>query len=687
MKSTMPARAKSKKQRAPAQPQPLIVTRPDSEGSFTKTAVSSVPGSAKLNIALCLLLGLATLAVYFRATTNPFVNYDDQGYVSENANVQKGLTWATVRWALVSTDASNWHPLTWLSHALDCQLYGLNPAGHHFTSVLLHALNALLIFLLLLRVTGATTRSLLVAAFFALHPLNVESVAWIAERKTVLCMLFFLLTLAAYGWYARRPGIGRYLAVTALFVAALMAKPMAVTLPFVLLLVDFWPLHRVLGFSAPSTVFPLEQRSFKSLALEKLPLLLLSVVSSVITIVAQGAAVSTNAALPLWARLANALYAYSMYLVKAVWPIHLAAFYPYQGSRLALWQGLLCLLFLVLVSAWAWQERATGFALVGWLWFLGTLVPVIGLVQVGDQAMADRYAYFPLIGFFVMLVWSIADWIGKRRLDPRPFVAAALVVLAAFSYLTWRQIGTWHSSFDLWTHALSVTTNNYMAEDYVGTVLLVDSFEKTGQRYSDEALGHFQRAAAINPWDAISHLNVAADYHEHGRLEDAVKEYDVVLGVTRDPHLLAKALFGLGNAQHQLGNEKDAIGAYESALQVSSDPHMTARNLLGLGDVYRAEGDIPTARRYYQQAAKEDPKNRSAFASMGELAMDQRIQQLAAAAAAHPTPLAYVQIGQLQIAAGRPAQARTSFQTALKLDPKSRDAQDALKSLADQPIH
>ncbi len=647
--------------------------------------MSRAPSSAKGKLALCVLLALATFAVYFRATTNPFVNYDDGGYVTENPKVLQGLSWATVRWAFISTDASNWHPLTWLSHALDCQLFSLNAAGHHFTSVLLHVLNVLLLFLLLHRVTGAATRSFFVAALFALHPINVESVAWIAERKTVLCMFFFLLTLGAYGWYARSPNVRRYLAVVALLVAALMAKPMAVTLPFVLLLVDFWPLNRVLGFSAPSLAFPLEQRPLKSLALEKLPLLLLSLLSSVVTVVAQGAAVSRNPLLTFWVRLANALYAYSMYLVKAAWPVHLAAFYPYEGMRLSAWQILLCVLFLSLITGWAWRKRATGVALVGWLWFLGTLVPVIGLVQVGDQAMADRYAYFPLIGLFVMVVWSVADWIGKRRLDPRPFVAATLAALATFSVLTWRQIGTWHSSFDLWTHALSVTTNNYMAEDYVGTVELVDVFERTGQRYSDEALGHFQRAAAINPFDGISHLNIAADHHEHGRLEDAVNEYDIVLGVTRDPHLLAKALFGLGDAQHQLGHEKDAIGAYESALQVTSEPHMVAKNLLGLGDAYREQGDIPTARRYYQQAARTDPQNRSVFVSMGKLAMDQRILQLGAAASAHPTPTAYLQLGQLQVAAGHTAQARVSFQTALRLDPKSHDAQAALSGLPDQP--
>jgi tetratricopeptide (TPR) repeat protein len=630
---------------------------------------------------LCVLLAVATFSVYFRATMNPFVNYDDQGYVTENTHVQQGLTWGTVHWALVSSEASNWHPLTWTSHALDFQLYGLNAAGHHLTSILLHTLNAVLLFLLLFRATGKTARSLLVTSLFALHPINVESVAWVAERKSVLCMFFFLLTLGAYGWYARRPNLQRYLAVAGLFVLALAAKPMAVTLPFVLLLVDFWPLHRVLGVSPPSAAFPLRQTSFRSLILEKLPLLLLSIASSVITMVVQGAAISTNAGLPVQIRLANALYAYSMYVVKAFWPVHLAAYYPYQGSRLSVWEILLCVLFLTLCSAWVWSKRSSLVAPVGWFWYLGTLIPVIGLVQVGDQGMADRYAYFPLIGIFVILVWTISDWIEGRHFATRPWAAAAVVILAALSFLTWRQIGTWHSSYELWSHALSVTQDNYMAEDYVGTVLLVDTFEHTGQRYSEEALVHFQRAAAINPRDAISHLNIGADYHEHGRLQEAIQQYRTAVGLVRDPHLMEKSLFGLGDAYHQLGNDQEAIQAYQAALDVSDDPHEQAKNFLALGDAYRQLGDPATAKQYYQKALKADPQNQNAFMAMGKLAMDVRIKQLVESASAHPSSQAYLQLGRLQVAAGRIPEARTSFHTALKLDPKSPETQEALNSL------
>jgi hypothetical protein len=291
---------------------------------------------------LCGLLMVSTFAVYFRATTNPFVNYDDQDYVVDNPQVQQGLTGATVRWAFTTTDAHNWHPLTWLSHALDCELFGLKPAGHHASSILLHTLNAGILFLLLAGATGMTGRSLIVAALFALHPLNVESVAWVAERKTVLSMFFLLLTLAAYGWHARRPGLGRYLVVALLFALGLSAKPMIVTLPFALVLLDFWPLQRVQGLDA-SSAFPVPQYSLGRLVIEKLPLLLLAAASSAITMVAQRGVISYNQDLPVLARSFNAIYAYSAYLTKALWPAHLALFYPYEGMRMNGWQFLFSL--------------------------------------------------------------------------------------------------------------------------------------------------------------------------------------------------------------------------------------------------------------------------------------------------------------------------------------------------------
>jgi tetratricopeptide (TPR) repeat protein len=641
----MPAKTKPKKSSVT---RPLQVATKTSEVVQPATVEPVTVGEAsprktQHTFALCLLLAAMVFSVYFRAMKNPFVNYDDQGYVVENLHVQQGLNLTTLRWALTSAEADNWHPLTWLSHALDCQLFGLNAAGHHSTSILLHALNAILLFLLLLAATKKTGRSFAVAAIFALHPINVESVAWVAERKNVLSMFFFLLTLGTYGWYARRPGVARYLAVAGLFALGLAAKPMIVTLPFVLLLLDFWPLQRVLPLPA-SSVFPVSQSSFWHLALEKLPLLALSVASSWITLIVQRGAMASTVNLPFGARLLNSVYAYSAYIVKAFWPVHLASFYPHEGIRLTGWQIQLSIFLLAAISYGIWRGRARLYLPVGWFWFLGTLVPVIGLVQVGDQGMADRYAYLPLIGLFWIAVWGLADFAESRRLDARVCKLAAALVLAVLSFATWRQIGFWRSSYDLWAHALEVTKDNFVAEDYVGTSLLLQTFEATGQRSSPQALVHFQNAERINPLDPISHLNVGANFHEHGQLQEAIREYQAVLGLTRDPHLLSKSLINLGTANQQLGN-------------------------------------FAAARQYYAAALKLDPKNLSILMSLGKLRMEERIQALSAAASDHPSPRAYFQLGQIQQAAGHIPEARSSFQTALKLDPKFADAKAALNDL------
>jgi len=512
------------------------------------------------------------------------------------------------------------------------------------TSVLLHVLNTLLIFLLLSRATGARLRSLAVAALFGLHPINVESVAWIAERKNVLCMFFMLLTLAAYGWYARRPRLDCYLTVMGLFVLALAAKPMAVTLPFALLLVDFWPLQRVNSLK-PAEAFPVPQAPLWRLALEKIPLVLLSVASSVITMIAQKAAVATNESVALPVRLVNAVYAYTMYVVKAFLPVRLASFYPYEGYRLSDARLLLCVVFLVCVTFWAWRKRALTYLPAGWLWFLGTLVPMIGVVQVGDQAMADRYAYLPLLGIFVMVVWGVGDVVEKRKLDLRIWVGATAAIVVALSIGTWRQIGFWNSSRDLWFHALAVTKDNYMAEDYAGSALLADHFEATGERRLEEAAVHFQNAVRINPNDAISHLNLGADEHERGLYRKAIQQYRAVLALTQDQHLDAKALSDLGAASQQLG-------------------------------------DYAAASEYYHQARQLEPDNDTIFMNIGRLGMMERMQELSAETSAKPTPEGYLELGQLQQAVGLALDARRSFEAAIKLNPKFAEARKALEGLA-----
>ena len=460
--------------------------------------------------AVCLLLAVVVFAVYFPVLRHPFVIYDDVDYVSQNQQVQQGLTLGTLRWALTSMQFSNWHPLTWMSHALDCELFGLDAGGHHLTSLLLHAINAVILFFLLSRMTGKIGRSLMVALLFGLHPVNVESVAWVAERKTVLSMLFLLLALWAYLWYVRKPGIGRHGCVDALFALALAAKPMAVTFPFLLLLLDYWPLQRIKlqriklqqdnDWQSPSETLSLPQVPPLRLFTEKLPLFALSAASCTVTVIAQHrVALKTMEAFPLRDRVVNAIFSYVMYLWKFVWPVHLSVFYAPQGSRLAIWQAVLCLAFITAISILVWRERRSRpYLLFGWLWFLGTLVPMIGIVQVGDQGMADRYAYLPYVGIFIAAVWGLADLAERSRIESRWSAAAACAVLLVLSFLTRGQLRNWESSYALFTHSLQVAPDNYVAENIVGTALLEEAFRTTGQKCATEALVHFEDAVRIN---------------------------------------------------------------------------------------------------------------------------------------------------------------------------------------------
>jgi len=463
---------------------------------------------ALANPLLGALLAIATIALYIPVIGHSFLILDDQEYVTANSHIHQGLTWNTIKWAFTSTVAANWHPLTWLSHALDYQIFGLNPAGHHLDSVLLHALNAVLLFLLLAWATRHPRPSLLVAALFALHPINVESVAWVAERKNVLSTLFFILAIVVYVWYARKPEWRRYLLLAALFAAGLMAKPMVVTLPFVLLLLDYWPLERVSldriqnrSASTPPQVSPAK------LLLEKIPLLFLSAASAWITLKAQRSAVRTFEDLPLTLRVENAVTSYALYLWKMVWPARLA-FYPHAAT-LPTWQWVLSPLVLVAITITAFVAAFRGkrYLLVGWLWFLGTLVPVIGLVQVGEYAMADRYAYVPLIGIFIMIAWSLDDLAEAKGVRTVWCVIPALCVMAALSVVTFRQLNFWESDYDLWAHTLEVGESP-LAHNALGMALMHPESELTPkdletagtqQNRMDEARQHFERALELPP--------------------------------------------------------------------------------------------------------------------------------------------------------------------------------------------
>lgn len=579
--------------------------------------------------ALCVLLAVITSAVYSPVANHPFINYDDSDYVTENQHVREGLTWQTISWAMTAPTAANWHPVTWLSHALDCQLYGLDPAGHHITSLLLHICNVLLLFLLLFRVTGALWRSVMVAALFALHPLNVESVAWIAERKNVLSMFCFLLALGAYGWYALRPNWRRYSVIAVFFALGLAAKPMVITLPCVLLLLDYWPLNRIAGWTTPSSNFPVEQRQWPRLVWEKIPLLLLSAASAVITMVVQsvGHAVRPLGDLPLSVRLENAVYSYMMYLAKTFWPARLAPMYPHPLDSLSFTQIGFSVVLLVGITALVWTERRKyPYAVVGWLWFLGTLVPVIGVIQVGAQAMADRYAYLPLIGIFVIVVWGLSDILSAHSFGRPTAIVAAAAVLPALSFMTVRQLGYWQSSMDLWTHTLEVTHDNFIADDIMGTLLL-----KEGRM---DALNYFEDAARLMPSDPIALGALGANLHDRGKLEEAIHEYTIALRT--EPH-----------------------------------PQFRAHLQADLGVIYRQLGDYSSARENSHQALAEDPKE-----------VQDMIQQLSQVVASHPAAQGYWRLGLLLEGADKLAEARAAYEKALSLNPDFLPARKALNAIA-----
>jgi len=553
----------------------LTAARP-SPTSEIKSSSASRPSAFpdKWGFALALLLIVATVALYHPVKRYPFVTFDDRDYVTRNYQIQTGVDWGTVQWAFTTFYASNWHPLTWLSHALDCQLFDLNASRHHDTNVLFHALNAGLLFWVLWRATGLAGRSFMVAALFALHPINVESVAWVSERKNVLSMFFFLLALGCYRWYALKPRVERYLAVVVLYALGLMAKPQVITFPCVLLLWDYWPLRRMFAASGESSATAhadgVPAQSLGWLVVEKLPLLALSAASAVITLKAQASSGALNGTFTSYAfsvRLENAIVSYVRYLGKAVWPVHLAVFYTHSETLLNPWQVAGAAVLLLAISALVVGGRRR-YLLVGWFWFIGTMVPMIGLVQVGTQGMADRYAYLPFIGLFLMICWGVpdfrpftakvsatnaktcnnaeqlADW--KRR-PSKPLAVACVVLLLILTVLTHLQLRHWRDSVALWQHAAEVTQGNWMAEDMLGSLMLE-------LRKPDDALAHYYRALALNPSDPISNINIGSWNLYAGNPRQAIEYYQKVLRTPRAPAVLkAQATEGLQRAYHSLG--------------------------------------------------------------------------------------------------------------------------------------
>ncbi|MGO9112057.1 MAG: tetratricopeptide repeat protein [Thermoguttaceae bacterium] len=588
-------------------------------------------------LVICALLLLAVIAVFGQTSSHDFVNLDDDVYVYENWHVRAGLTGEGIGWALIACHASNWHPLTWLSHMLDCQIYDLKPGGHHLTNVLLHAAASVILFLAMQRMTGAIWPSAWVGAVFAIHPLRVESVAWVAERKDVLSGLFFMLTLWFYARYVERPASwGRYLLVVASFGLGLTAKPMLVTLPFVLLLLDYWPLGRMQGAGGAPGVpacgsrvgeqaagrgrnagqsladrGPKDDRlrildfrsqvsgscsplpapcSLLSLVVEKIPLFVLAAVSCAMTLTAQRGAMPASEQLDFLWQAANAVAAYVAYFGKMVYPAGLAVLYPLPKGPLPVWEVVSAASVLLAISSAVFVfRRRCPYLLFGWLWYLGTLVPVIGLVQVGSQAMADRYTYLTQIGLYAAFAWGVAHVAGLWPNCRWPCAAVSALVLAGLIVCAWQQARHWRDSETLWTHTLACTLQNSTAHDSLGLAL-------AGHGRLDEAIAQYQEALKSKPDYVKAHVNLGVALARRGRLDDAVAHFQRVLEIKSDN---VEAHINLGLALARLGRMDEAIVHFQKAVEIKSD---SAEAHINLGDALAGRGQDDDAIAHYQKA-------------------------------------------------------------------------------------
>ena len=615
------------------------------------------------------LLLLAVGLAFGRAAGHDFVNFDDNVYVYDNPRVAAGLTADGIVWAFTGRHAANWHPLTWLSHMLDVQLFGLRPAGHHASSVLLHGLTAAFLFLALRSLTGRLWTSAFAAALFALHPMRAESVAWVAERKDVLSGLFFALALGAYARYARRPSsLPRYLAVVALFALGLMAKPMLVTLPLLLLVLDCWPLGRGCPARRSAPDRPgAHPRRWGRLALEKVPLLLLSAASAAVTLWAQREAIVSDELLsPGW-RVANAAVSYVEYLGKSLFPANLAVFYPHPGSGLAAWKAATAGGTLVAVTAGTLAvRRRHPWLAAGWLWFLGMLVPVIGLVQTGGQATADRYAYLPQIGLAVALAWTTAAAGGTARRRPMACGAAA-AALALLALGAWRQTGHWRDSETLFTRALAVTPGNALAHNNLGVFL-------STKGRTDEAIAQYRRALELWPRYAEAATNLGVALAGRGLLREAMGSYRDAL--SSDPGH-AGARYNLGNALALLGRDDEAIREYERALAV--DPGMTEARV-NLCAALERRGRPEEAAAQCRAALADKPDSSEAHANLGAALaalgrFDEAVRQHEAALRLAPASAeARFNLGNALFACGRTGEAIAAYRAALAVRPDYAEA-------------
>jgi tetratricopeptide (TPR) repeat protein len=573
-------------------------------------------------------LALVTVAVYARTLACDFVWYDDNEYITANPRVLEGLTVDNVRWAFTTFAVANWHPLAWLSHLIDVEIWDTWAAGHHLTNVVLHATNAMLVFILFRAMTGAMWRSALVAALFALHPLHVESVAWVSERKDMLCTFFGLLAMIWYVHYVRQPALSRYALVACAFALSLMSKPMLVTLPFVLLLLDSWPLRRLTNGNAIAW----------RVVIEKVPLLIMSAASSIVTVQAQesSGAIYSLVRIPFEERSLNAVMAYALYLKMMIWPGGLAVLYPRPGQ----WPPLLVFgaaAALIGISVVSLRLRTSHpHLLVGWLWYLGTLVPVIGLVQVGVQLLADRYTYVPLVGIFLMLAWSIPRLSEKPRAARASVVGTIALILTMLAMMTWNQIKYWRNSETLFRRALAVTQRNFVAHYNLGYVL-------RAQHRNQEAAEHFQACLQIEELYAPAHEHLADALAATGQFEEAIIHYQRAIELNLEVRNLAQTYNNLGSALAKLGRLDQAINAYERSIERNPSKAQVHFNL----------GEALLHARKYQEAATS---------YRNALRLDDRMTD------------AHVGLGRALAVLGQIQAALDQFDQALGMDPNHQDA-------------
>ncbi|MGA2635472.1 MAG: tetratricopeptide repeat protein [Terracidiphilus sp.] len=627
---------------------------------------------------VCFVLALSTLLTFQGVRHNGFLTYDDMDYVVQNRDVHQGVTIESIQWAFTTFRVSNWHPLTWISHMVDWSLYGNNPAGHHLTNLFLHTTNSILLFLLLLYMTGFLGRSAMVAFLFALHPVHVESVAWLAERKDVLCAFFFLATLLAYAWNLRKPSWKRYLLVVCAFACALMSKPMAVTLPFTLLLLDIWPLRRI-SFDPEACAQWFS--SFWKLCLEKWPLFIMAISSSIVTYIAQraGHSVALLEELPLWQRTLNAAIGYCRYLLLTFWPNPLTAYYYYDVVHIQYAAAILSIAALALITIACWHFRKDKpYCLVGWLWFLGTFVPVIGFVQVGEQFMAERYTYLPLIGIFIAVVWLIGEAVSK---SPNLRIATqllAILVIAACAVRSYAQVKIWKDNITLFSHVLQVDPRGALSNFSLGM-----AYENAGklaeaQDYVDRSLLYNSTKPLILSYSAYCMMQLMGQTHDWSNLPLVGQRLEAALRL--DPNF-RDALNNMARWSLLMNKPQDAETYSRRTLAVA--PNFQPAQLF-LADALRAQDKLDEAAREYRQVLANDPNVFDAHNNIGiilekEGQKQEALKEFELSLSINPNQaMPHSRIGVILIEAHQIPAAVAEFTKAVRLDPASPHAHDDL---------